>query len=176
MAGCSWSVHPAFGLVTLVRVLDQTGRLVKQPPFWAATAGALALSGGEDGRRAALRASACYGATAAVANLVLKPLVHRRRPKGAGPGPLRPLTSSMPSGHAASDTAFAVAAWQEMPSVLVPMLLLTTASHWSLVRSRSHFLSDVLVGDAVGVLVALGSKRVRPPGSHPPRQAAATPS
>lgn len=165
----------ALGRVTLVRVLDQTGRLVKQPPFWAATAGALALSG-EEGKRAALRASACYGATAALANLVLKPLVRRRRPKGAGPGPLRPLTSSMPSGHAASDTAFAVAAWQEMPSVLVPMLLLTTASHWSLVRSRSHFLSDVLVGDAVGALVAIGSKRVRPPGGHGSKQAAAAPS
>ena len=47
-------------------------------------------------------------ATAGVANVALKPLARRRRPPGAGPGPFRPLTSSMPSGHAASDTAFAV--------------------------------------------------------------------
>ncbi len=152
--------------MTLIRVLDHTGRFVKQPPFWAAAAGALAVAGGDDGKRAARRAVACYGITAIVTNLVLKPLVHRRRPKGAGPGPFRPLTSSMPSGHAASDTAFAVAAWREMPSTLVPMLLLTTASHWSLVRAKSHFVSDVLVGDAVGVVVAIWSTRVRPPGER----------
>ncbi len=153
-----------FDQMTLIRVLDQTGRLAKQPPFWAAVAGALALSGRDDGKRAAIRASACYGAAATVTNLVLKPLVHRRRPKGAGPGPFRPLTSSMPSGHATSDTAFAVAAWREMPSTLVPMLLLTTASHWSLVRAKSHFVSDVLIGDAVGVVIAVWSTHLRPTG------------
>jgi membrane-associated phospholipid phosphatase len=148
--------------MTLIGGLDQVGRVVKQPPFWAAFAGILVLSGGEKGRRAAVRASACYGATAAVANLALKPAIHRRRPRGAGPGPFGPLTSSMPSGHAASDTAFAVAAWREMPSLCWPMVLLTTASHWSLVRARSHYLSDVLVGDALGVAIAVWSLRLWP--------------
>ena len=146
----------------LVKPLDQVGRVVKQPPFWAATAGALAVGGGADGKRAAIRGSACYAATALVANLVLKPLVQRRRPESAGLGPFRPLTSSMPSGHAASDTSFAVGAYQEMQSVLLPMVLLTTASHWSLVRSKSHFLSDILIGDLVGVGIALWSNQIWP--------------
>jgi membrane-associated phospholipid phosphatase len=145
-----------------VHLLESVGKVVKQPPFWLLAAGGLALCG-PHGRRAALRGSACYVATAAVANLALKPLVHRRRPKGAGPGPFRPLTSSMPSGHAASDTAFAVGAWMEMPSVRVPMAALTTASHWSLFRSKSHYISDILAGDALGVAVAVGSRYVRSP-------------
>lgn len=140
---------------------------MKQPPFWAVAAGFLALAGGEPGRRAAVRGTACYGITAGIANLLLKPLAHRRRPKGAGPGPFRPLTSSMPSGHAASDTAFAVAAYRNMPSSLWPMVLLTTASHWSLVRAHSHYVSDVLVGDAVGVAVAVLAARLWPSPAPP---------
>ena len=41
-------------------------------------------------------------------------------------------------------------------------VILTTASHWSLVRSNSHFLTDILIGDLVGVAVALGSNLVWP--------------
>jgi membrane-associated phospholipid phosphatase len=148
--------------MTGVRILDQVGRVVKQPPFWGAAAGAMAVGGGDDGKRAAIRASCCYVATAAVSSFLLKPIANRARPKGAGPGPFSPLTSSMPSGHAASDTAFAVGAYQEMQSALVPMLILTTASHWSLVRSHSHFLTDILIGDLVGVAVAIGSNLVWP--------------
>lgn len=144
--------------------LASVPKIVKQPPFWLLAAGGLALAGGDQGRRAAVRGGACYLATAGMANLVLKPLVHRRRPAGAGPGPFRPLTSSMPSGHAASDTAFAVGAWLEWPATRVPMLALTTASHWSLFRSKSHYISDILAGDVVGTAVALLSRRVRQPG------------
>jgi membrane-associated phospholipid phosphatase len=147
-----------------MHLLTSVGRVVKQPPFWLLAAGGMALAGGEQGRRAAVRGSACYLATAGVANLVLKPVAHRRRPPGAGPGPFRPLTSSMPSGHAASDTAFAVGAWLEWPATRLPMLALTTASHWSLVRSRSHYVTDILAGDLVGAAVAMLSRRARQPG------------
>ena len=149
--------------MTLIKALDQVGRVVKQPPFWGVAAGALARYAGDEGKRAAVRGAACYGLTAVGTNLVLKPIAHRRRPSGAGPGPFRPLTSSMPSGHAACDTAFAAGVYQEMPSLLVPLLVLTTASHWSLVRSRSHYVSDILVGDVVGLVVARWFRRVRPP-------------
>jgi membrane-associated phospholipid phosphatase len=121
--------------------ISSVAKVVKQPPFWLLAAGSLAFAGGADGRRAAVRGSACYLATAGVANLVLKPLVHRRRPQGAGPGPFRPRTSSMPSGHAASDTAFAVGAWLELPGVRVHMLALTTASHWSAPRATTSATS-----------------------------------
>ena len=142
------------------RGMDRVGRVVKQPPFWLLAAGGMALAGGADGRRAAARGTVCYLATAGLANLALKPLVRRRRPPGAGPGPFRPLTSSMPSGHAASDTAFAVGAWLEWPATRLPMLALTTTSHWSLVRSKSHYVGDILAGDLLGAAVALLSRRV----------------
>ncbi|MGQ0743738.1 MAG: phosphatase PAP2 family protein [Acidimicrobiales bacterium] len=161
--------------VILVSLLDQVGRIAKQPPFWMAVAGALRMSGQAQARRAAARAGLGYAVTAVIANLVLKPLAHRRRPLGAsGPGPLPPLTSSMPSGHAASDTAFAVAASLVMPSLRWPMLALTTASHWSLVRARSHHVTDIVVGDVVGSVIGVCVNR-RWPSPPAPDPGAADP-
>jgi hypothetical protein len=51
-----------------------------------------------------------------------------------------------------------------MRALALPMLLLTTAPHWSLVRTRSHCLSDILAGDVVGMAVASALCRVLPPG------------
>ena len=60
------------------------GDVVQQPPVWAGIAGALALAGPK-GRRAALRGSVCYAA-AAVAHIVIKPMVERSRPPRSGRG------------------------------------------------------------------------------------------
>jgi len=87
------------------------GDVVQQPPLWVGLAAVLAATG-DRGRRAALRGGACYGAAAVVANLVVKPVVHRSRPPGAGKGRPGPVTSSFPSGHAATDLAFALAVGQ----------------------------------------------------------------
>jgi len=142
----------------------RTGDIVQQPPVWAAVAAVLALAGGERGRRAALRGSVCYGLTAIVANLVLKPLVGRSRPPGAGEGRSGPVTSSFPSGHAATDLAFALAASQEVPLLFVVLGPATTAAHWSLVRSRGHYPSDVFVGGILAVVVVLVTWRLWPTG------------
>lgn len=147
--------------VTLKTALDVAGKVTKQPPFWVAFAGVLALQGGGR-RRAAGRGAAGYGLAVVVANLVLKPLVGRDRPDEAGWRGFPPLTSSFPSGHAAADTAFAVAAARSLPRLSLPLTALTTASHWSLVRTHSHFVTDILAGDLVGLGVALAMERVWP--------------
>lgn len=139
----------------------RVGDVVQQPPLWAGVAAALAL-GGSRGRKAALRASLCYGA-AALAHILIKPFIGRRRPPGSGSMRIGPLTSSFPSGHAASDLAFTLAASQELPLVFIPLSGATLAAQWSLVRSRGHYPSDVVAGGALGVAVALVAWRLWPP-------------
>jgi membrane-associated phospholipid phosphatase len=140
----------------------RAGDIVQQPPVWAGVAAALAL-GGPRGRRAALRGSVCYTA-AALAQVLIKPIVARGRPPGSGKKRVGPITSSFPSGHAASDLGFALAAAQELPLLLIPLSGATMAAHWSLVRSRGHYVSDVLAGGALGVAVALLAWKLWPPG------------
>jgi hypothetical protein len=52
----------------------------------------------------------------------------------------------------------------EIPLLLLPLTAATCAAHWSLVRSRGHYPSDVLVGGAVGVAVAVAGWWVWRPG------------
>ena len=156
----------------LLEVVDRAGHVAQQPPLWAAAAALLALAGGQRGRRAALRGSACYGAAAVVANVLVKPLVHRSRPPEAGEGRVGPVTSSFPSGHAATDLAFAFGAAQELPAVFIPLAAATTTAHWSLVRTRGHYAGDVFAGGVVGIVVAWAVWRLWPVGRH----STATPS
>lgn len=75
-----------------------------------------------------------------------------------------PFTSSFPSGHAASDLAFAFGAAQELPRAFLPLSVCTLAVHWSLVRKRAHYPSDVIAGGALGIAVALAAWKLWPPG------------
>ena len=142
------------------------GDIAQQPPLWGAVAAALALGGGSRGKRAAARGTACYGVAAVLANLVIKPLVGRGRPPGAGEGRPGPVTSSFPSGHTATDLAFSLAAAQEIPALLIPFTFATLAAHWSMIRSRGHYPTDVFVGGAVGVGVALAAWKLWPSGAQ----------
>jgi len=149
------------------------GDLTQQPPFWVGLA-ALLSAGGERGRRAAWRGTACYGATAVVANLVIKPIVRRSRPPGAGDNQRGPITSSFPSGHAATDLAFILGVAQEIPALFPPLALTTLSAHWSLVRSRGHYPTDVLAGGVLGIAVALAAWVLwPPPGSRRGREGGA---
>jgi membrane-associated phospholipid phosphatase len=139
------------------------GDIAQQPPVWAALAAALALGEGPRGRRAALRGAVSYGVAAVVANLGIKPWVGRSRPPGSGEARPGPVTSSFPSGHTATDLAFSFGVAQEMPALLIPLTVITTAAHWSMVRSRGHYPSDVLVGGVVGAAVAFAVWRLWPP-------------
>ena len=142
----------------------RVGDVVQQPPVWAGVAGALALGGGARGRRAALRGSVCYCTTAILANLAIKPMVSRRRPPGAGDNRTGPVTSSFPSGHAATDLAFTLAASQEIPALFAVLAPATTAAHWSLIRSRGHYPSDVFAGGVLAFVVVVVAWKLWPPG------------
>ena len=139
------------------------GDVVQQPPVWLALAAALAMGGGESGKRAAQRGSVCFGAAAVAANLAIKPLVGRSRPPSAGAGRAGPVTSSFPSGHTATDLAFSLGVAQEIPALFIPLTGVTLAAHWSMIRSRGHYPSDVFFGGLVGVAVALATWKLWPP-------------
>ena len=139
------------------------GDVVQQPPGWVGVAAVLGVADGPRGRRAAVRGGLCYGVTAIVVNLLMKPFVARSRPPGAGEARAGPVTSSFPSGHAATDLAFTLGVVQEIPVLFFPLALATSAAHWSLVRSRGHYPSDVFVGGCVGVAVAGALWTVWPP-------------
>jgi membrane-associated phospholipid phosphatase len=138
---------------------------MQRPPSWAAVAGALALTG-RRGRRAAMRGGVCY-LSAAVAHLPIKAVVGRRHPPGATRLQLGPFTSSFPSGHAASDLAFVFGAAQELPRAFVPLSCATLAVHWSLIRKRAHYSSDVLAGGALGIAVAMTMLKLWPAARDP---------
>ena len=140
----------------------RVGDTVQRPPMWAVIAAGLSATG-ERGRKAAVRGSACY-LSAAAAHLPIKALVGRRHPPGSARHQLGPFTSSFPSGHAASDLAFVFGAAQEMPRAFVPLSACSLAVHWSLIRKRAHYPSDVLAGGALGIAVALGMWKLWPPG------------
>jgi membrane-associated phospholipid phosphatase len=111
-------------VATFLTRLARVARIVEQPPFWGGVATALAVRGGTRGRQVALRGSVCYVAAAFIANIVIKPLVYRRRPQGAGEGRMGPYTSSFPSGHTASDSAFVFSVVQELPLLAISLGLL----------------------------------------------------
>lgn len=145
--------------------------------LWLGAAGLLAVTGGHRGRRAALEGVVAVGVTTALVNGPLKQLTRRRRPS-AGLGrflvPRRgrtPRTSSMPSSHAATAAAFAVAAGSSMPVVAAPLALATGAVGWSRVNAGRHFPSDVVaglvVGAAAGITIHRIAARVRPVESQP---------
>ncbi len=142
-------------------VPSRASDIARQPLFWGAVAAALALSGPR-GRRAALRGGACYVTTGLI-HLPIKRLVGRGHPRGAALMRLGPVTSSFPSGHAASDLSFTFGVAQELPLLFPPLAVATVGAHWALIRGREHYPSDVFAGGALGIAVALTAWVLWPP-------------
>jgi membrane-associated phospholipid phosphatase len=142
--------------VALSRAADH-GRL------WMVVAGGLALAGGPS-RRAACRGLGSLAVSSFLANVVLKSLFHRARPVAAH-GSLaervrKPVTSSFPSGHAASAAAFATGAALEAPAWGLPLAVLALGVAWSRVRVGVHRSAEVVAGACLGATVALLGKRL----------------
>lgn len=140
---------------------SRAGDVLRQPVMWAVFAGALSLTGAR-GRRAVLRGMAC-SAVAAVVQFPFKLVFRRARPLGAGLLRTDRRTSSFPSGHTASDLSFMFGATQEIPLLIAPLSVATLGSHWSLMRSRIHYPSDILAGGAVAVAVTGAAWKLWPP-------------
>lgn len=123
--------------------------------LWFGVAAALGLTGGGRGRRAALEGLVSIGVTSATVNLGVKRAAGRARPDPVGSAvPLRsvrmPGSTSFPSGHAASASAFAYAAGRHLPVLSVPLRLLATGVAYSRVHTGVHYPGDAVAGAVVG--------------------------
>jgi membrane-associated phospholipid phosphatase len=141
---------------TLDRAFAAVSRAADHSKLWTATAATLALVGGQQGRRAAVYGMASIALASTVVNVVLKQLGRRRRPDRAMYAvPLArqvamPLTTSFPSGHAASAFAFATGVTRELPTVGIPIHGAAAAVAYSRVHTGVHYPLDVIVGAVVG--------------------------
>jgi membrane-associated phospholipid phosphatase len=136
--------------------------------LWALICVGLAVRPGTS-RRAAVRGATALAGASAASHLLGAVLRHRPRPRvGDLPArralPEQPSSSSFPSSHAASAAAFTTALWLENPVLGAVVAPVTIVVAYSRVRTRVHWPTDVLAGAALGVLVAVGTRR------FPPRQ------
>ena len=153
------AVYQAVADTPTPRLDDALRRLstaANQSRLWLGIAAGMALFGGTRGRRAALDGVLAIGMTSASVNLGIKPIARRRRPPRAEPArfPDRyvpmPVSTSFPSGHAASAFAFAAAVSRELPRTAVPIGLLAGAVAYSRVHTGVHYPGDVVIGSIIG--------------------------
>lgn len=156
-------------------LLPRLSRAANHGLLWTAIAALLWRLRGRAGRRAAMRGLGSLGAASAVVNLS-KLLWRRARPPIADVPVVRrlarlPVSTSFPSGHAASAFAFATGAAQEDGPLAAPLLGLAGAVAYSRVYTGVHYPSDVLVGAAAGTAVALATRRSWPVRPDQPARA-----
>jgi undecaprenyl-diphosphatase len=137
----------------LDRTLIMLTRVASLSRLWFMIAGALAVLGGDRGRRAAARGVRAIAVASVVSNGPAKWLVRRRRPTESAEPPLvsMPPSTSFPSGHAASGFAFALAVGDELPALLPLLVPLAGAVAYSRVHVGVHHPSDVVAGTAIGL-------------------------
>lgn len=168
-------------------VLPRLSRSANHGLLWVgAAAGMAAFGGSARARRAALRGVASLAVASAAINTVGKGAVRRQRPILDAVPVIRqlkrqPVTTSFPSGHAASAAAFATGVALESKgwgAVIAPVALSVAASR---VYTGVHYPSDVLAGAVLGVGAAFALRGVIPtrnqlpaPG-RPPAEAPALP-
>jgi membrane-associated phospholipid phosphatase len=110
--------------------------------------------------RATLAAIAAV-ASVGVAVTILKQFFDRARPPVADPSihaiGIVPSSASLPSGHAATAFAAAVAVGLVYPQLRRPLLAMAAVVALSRVYLGMHYLSDVLAGAALGALLGLAA-------------------
>lgn len=124
--------------------------------LWLASSALLAVGGGRTGRRAAGTGLVSLGTTAAIVNVVLKPLGRRRRPdRIAEEVPLArhvamPISRSFPSGHSAAAFAFATGVANVSPLAAAPLRLLAALVAYSRIHTGVHYPGDAIAGSLIG--------------------------
>lgn len=155
-------------------VLPRLSRSANHGLLWFGAAASIALVGrGQRSRRAALRGVASLAVASAAINTIGKRSVRRRRPVLDAVPLIRqlkrqPITTSFPSGHAASAAAFATGVALESKgwgAVVAPLAFSVAASR---VYTGVHYPSDVLVGAALGVGAAFAVRGLVPTRSQLP--------
>jgi membrane-associated phospholipid phosphatase len=113
----------------------------------------------------ALRMVAAMGVESVLVNGIIKSFFRRTRPPWEIERPLRvrrPLTSSVPSGHATSATSAAIILSQD--DELWPLYAaLAAIVATSRIYVKIHHASDVAAGVALGVVLGLVGRRVLSP-------------
>ncbi|HEY6634146.1 MAG TPA: phosphatase PAP2 family protein [Acidimicrobiia bacterium] len=141
----------------LDRTLPKLSLAASYSRLWMAIAALIAVLYGRPGRRAAAEGMIAIAVTSAVANLAVKPLVKRRRPRSSVPEGRRlehPGSTSFPSGHSASAAAFAGAVGAQLKPVRLPLNTLAALVGFSRVYTGVHYPGDVVVGWLLGRTVA----------------------
>ncbi|NEB07636.1 phosphatase PAP2 family protein, partial [Streptomyces coelicoflavus] len=130
-------------------LLPRLSRGANHGVLWFAVGAALAASRTPRARRAAARGLASLGLASLTINTLGKRSVRRTRPL-LDPVPLvrqlkrQPITTSFPSGHAASAAAFATGVALESPAWGAAVAPVAAAVALSRVYTGVHFPSDVL--------------------------------
>ena len=142
--------------------------------LWFATATAIAATRTPRARAAAARGLASLALASATINTVGKRSVRRPRPVLDSVPLIRqlkrqPITTSFPSGHAASAAAFATGVALESSGWGAAVAPLATAVVVSRVYTGVHFPSDVLAGAALGVGAAYAVRALVPTREQLPR-------
>jgi diacylglycerol kinase family enzyme/membrane-associated phospholipid phosphatase len=155
-------------------VLPRLSRAANHGRLWGAVAVGMAVAGGRDGRRAALRGIGSLALASLTVNTVGKGAVRRARPLLDAVPVIRrlhrqPITSSFPSGHSASAAAFAAGVALESAGWGAAVAPLAASVAFSRIYTGVHYPSDVLVGCAVGVGAALAVRALLPPAPGVPR-------
>ncbi len=148
------------------RALLTLSRLANHSVLWASVAAALAILGGRH-RRGAVRGMCAVAGASALANGVAKPLFPRRRPPDDSVPFVRrlvapPVSSSFPSGHAASAAAFVTGVALESRAAGLALAPLAAAVGYSRVHIGVHWPSDVVAGAGLGVAVGLATSHLEP--------------
>jgi undecaprenyl-diphosphatase len=124
--------------------------------LWYAMCLAVLVWGGEDRFRALLAVLQSF-ITSTTSFIVLKRLIGRKRPCDIAPHCwatlLPPDRFSFPSGHAMTACSMAVSFGMFYPSWLVGLLFCAASIALSRIILGLHFLSDVLVGASMGLLL-----------------------
>jgi undecaprenyl-diphosphatase len=156
----------------LDRIIPVLSRAANNSKLWLGIAVPLAAFGDRRGKRGALRGVSSIAATSLLVNQGVKRVVRRPRPElrhvpAVRRLPVQPLTTSFPSGHAASAGAFTAGVAAELPEVVPVIAPLAASVAYSRVYVGAHYPADVAVGAAIGVGMAFGTQRIWP--AEPPR-------
>jgi diacylglycerol kinase family enzyme/membrane-associated phospholipid phosphatase len=148
-------------------IIPRLSRAANNSKLWLGIAVPLAVFGGRRGKRGALRGASSIAATSLLVNQGVKRVVRRPRPSlrhvpAVRRLPVQPLTTSFPSGHAASAGAFSAGVGAELPEVAPVIASLAAAVAYSRVYVGAHYPADVAVGAAIGVGMAFGTRRIWP--------------
>lgn len=131
--------------------------------LWLGVAGVLGAVGGRS-RRGAVRGLLAVAGASVTANAVAKPLFPRGRPPAEAVPFVRrlsapPISSSFPSGHAASAAAFATGVALESPVAGAVVAPIAAAVAYSRVHTGVHWPSDIAAGALLGSGLALATRR-----------------